>query len=236
LASGGAGSGGVGPGDFEMVAQTDSGFAVLVAKGDPEIETLQWQDFEDLGDLVGTAKDEPGLVEVADAGAGTVYRAGTLALERETGIDLAEKSPANKTPVEAVHDADVEAALVPLDAGVLADVWAGELEALAVLGEGRSEDLPGVPTAEEIGYDVSVPVFGGIAAPAGTPPRVVDELGRAFVAASSSRAFGKVLLGTGRKPRQMGPRDFADYVEKQSRSLSRAAPKTAEGEWKLFNG
>jgi tripartite-type tricarboxylate transporter receptor subunit TctC len=230
LASGGTGSGGVGPGDFELVAQTDSGFAVLVAKGDPEIETLQWEDFEDLGDLVGTAKDEPGLVEVADAGAGTVYRAGTLALEREAGIDLAEKSPANKTPVEAVHDADVEAALVPLDAGVLADVWAGELEALAVLGEGRSEDLPGVPTAKELGYGVSVPVFGGIAAPAGTPPRVVDELSRAFVAASSSRAFGKVLLGTGRKPRQLGPGDFADYVEKLSRLLSRVTPETAEGE------
>jgi hypothetical protein len=76
----------------------------------------------------------------------------------------------------------------------------------------------------------------GIAAPAGTPPRVVDELGRAFVAASSSRAFGKVLLGTGRKPRQLRPGDFADYVEKQSRSLSRAAPETAEGEWKLSDG
>ena len=119
---------------------------------------------------------------------------------------------------------------MPLDAGVLADVWAGELEALAVLGEGRSEDLPGVPTAKELGYDVSVPVFGGIAAPAGTPPKVVDELGRAFVAASSSRVFGKVLLGTGRKPRHLEPGDFADYVEKQSRSLSRTAAGVAEGE------
>jgi tripartite-type tricarboxylate transporter receptor subunit TctC len=59
--------------------------------------------------------------------------------------------------------------------------------------------------------------------PAGTPPRVVDELGRSFVAASSSRAFRKVLLGSGRKPRQLGPRNLADQVEKQSRSLSRAA-------------
>jgi tripartite-type tricarboxylate transporter receptor subunit TctC len=229
LASGGSGEDGVGPDDFEMVAQTDSGFAVLVAKGDPEVETLQWEDFEDLGDLVGAAKEEPGLVEVADQGAGTVYRAGALALEREAGIDLATKSPASKTPVEAVHDSDVEAALVPFDAEVLSDMLAGELLALAVLGGERCPDLPKVPTARELGHDVVVPVFGGIAAPAGTPPRVVDELGRAFVAASSSRAFDRVLLGTGREPRQRGPMKFADHVEEQSQFLSRAAIGAAEG-------
>src|SRR5919112_4191799 len=64
LASGRSGDGGIGPGDFEMVAQTDSGSAVLVAKGDPEVETLQWEDFEELEDLVGAAEEDPGLVEV----------------------------------------------------------------------------------------------------------------------------------------------------------------------------
>jgi tripartite-type tricarboxylate transporter receptor subunit TctC len=225
LASGRPGPGEIGPGDFEVAAQTDVGFAVLVAKGDPEVETLQWEDFEDLGDLVGAAKEDPGLVEVADPGAGTVYRAGTLALEREAGIDLAEKSPANKSPTEAVLDSDVEAALVPLDGEVLADVWAGELEALAVLGGERCPDLPKVPTAKELGQDVVVPVFGGIAVPDGTPPRVVDELGRAFVAASSSRVFDKVLLGTGREPMQRSPEEFAGYVEEQARRLSETEPR-----------
>jgi tripartite-type tricarboxylate transporter receptor subunit TctC len=229
LASGRSGDGGIGPGDFEMVAQTDSGSAVLVAKGDPEVETLQWEDFEELGDLIRAAEEDPGLVEVADPGAGTVFRAGTLALEREAGIDLAEKSPVNKSPVQAVHDSDVEAALVPLDAGVLADVWAGELLPIAVFGEEPAAGLPRVPTARELGYDVSVPVFGGIAAPSGTPPKVVDELGRVFVGASSSRVFGKVLVGTGREPMQRGPEEFTRYLAEQSRLLSRATSETEEG-------
>ena len=224
VAAGGTADRAVGPGDFEMAAQTDTGFAVLVAKGDPEVETLQWEDFEDLGDLVDAAEEDPGLVEVADAGSGTVYRAGTLALEREAEIDLAAKSPANKTPEEAIYDADVEAAPVPVDGVVLADVLAGELVALAVLGGERCPDLPKVPTAKELGYDVEVPVFGGIAAPAGTPPNVVDELGRGFVAASSSREFGKVLVGTGRAPAQKGAGEFADYVEGQARRLSEGTP------------
>jgi tripartite-type tricarboxylate transporter receptor subunit TctC len=167
LTSGRSGSGGVGPEDFEMAAQTDIGFAVLVAKGDPEVETLQWEDFENFGDFVEAAKEDPEFVEVADPGAETVYRAGTLALEEEIGIDLSPKSPANKPPIQAIYDADVETALVPLDAVVLSDVLAGELKALAVLSDERCPDLPGVPTARELGYDVVVPVFGGIAAPDG---------------------------------------------------------------------
>jgi tripartite-type tricarboxylate transporter receptor subunit TctC len=218
LVTGRPGSAGIGTGDFEMVAQTDIGFAVLVAKGDPEVETLQWEDFEDFGDFVEVAKMNPEFVEVADPGPNTAYRAGTLALE-EIGIDLSPKSPANKTPTEAIYDADVEAALVPLNAVVLSDVLAGELEALAVLADERCPDLPGVPTAKELGYDVTVPVFGGIAAPDGTPRRVVGELGRVFVASSSSRTFERALLGSARKPMARGPGDFARYVEGQARML-----------------
>lgn len=217
---------GVGPDDFEMVAQTDSGSAVLVVRKDPEAESFQTS-VEDFGDFVSAAKEDPGLVEVADAGPNTVYRAGTLALEREAGIDLAPKS-LNKAPTEALYDGDVEAALVPADE-VLTDVWAGELRAIAVLSEERAEDLPNVPTARELGHDVSVPVWGGIAAPAGTPPRVVAELGRAFSASSSSRRFGRALVGTGREPAQRGPEAFTRYVEEQSRLLSEVKARSSGG-------
>ncbi|HEV2742754.1 MAG TPA: tripartite tricarboxylate transporter substrate-binding protein [Rubrobacter sp.] len=220
LASAGSGSGGVRPEDFEMAAQTDTGFAVLVAKGDPEVETLQWEDFEGFGDFLAAAKEDPGFVEVADPGSGTVYRAGTLALEEEIGIDLSPKAPSGKSPTQAVYDADVETALVPLDAVVLSDVLAGELEALAMLGDRRCRELPDVPTVKELGHDVVVPVFGGIAVPDGTPEQVVEELGRAFVASSSSETFGRALVGTARLPAQKGPEEFTSFVEEQERWIS----------------
>jgi tripartite-type tricarboxylate transporter receptor subunit TctC len=222
LVSDGSRAGEIGPADFEMAAQTDVGFAVLVAKGDPEVETLQWEDFEGFGDFVEAARQDPGFVEVADPGPDTVYRAGTLALEEEIGIDLAPKSPANKAPTQAVYDAEVETALVPLDAVVLSDILAGELEALAVLGDGRCRDLPETPTAKGLGHDVVVPVFGGIAVPDGTPRRIVEELGRAFVATSSSKTFERALVGSAREPMPRGTGEFAGYVEEQARRLSEA--------------
>ena len=175
--------------------------------------------------VVAAAKEHPEWVEVADPGPDTIYRAGTLALEREAGIDLTPRFPGKKPPTGALYDGDVEAVLLPAEE-VLTDVWAGELRAVAVLGEARVRsgvdpaDLPNVPTAKELGYDVSVPVWGGIAAPAGTPRREVEELGRTFVAASSSGVFRVALRGTGREPTQRGPEEFADYVEEQSRLLS----------------
>ena len=217
LAPEGAKGGGIGPEDFEMVAQTDRGFAVLVTKGDPEIETLQGDDFENFRDFVKEAREDPGFVEVADAGQGTVYRAGTLRLEEELDVDLSPKSFAHKSPVEAIYNGDVETALVPLDWNVYGDLLAGELTPLAVLAGERVPQLPDVPTARELGPDVTVPVFGGVAAPAGTPPDVVDELGRAFVGASSSRTFRRALLGTGREPEQKGPEKFGAYVDKQAK-------------------
>lgn len=168
------------------------------------------------------SRENPGFVEVADPGPDTVYRAGTLALEEEIGIDLAPKSPANKAPTQAVYDAETETALVPLDAVVLSDVLAGELEALAVLGDGRYRDLPDIPTAVDLGYDVVVPVFGGVAVPDGTPRRIVEELGRAFVFTSSSKTFERALVGSAREPMPRGTREFAGYVEEQVRRLSKA--------------
>lgn len=227
VASGGPGLG-VGLADFEMVAQTDSGSALLVVRRDLEAESFQEYGIEDLDEFVEAAREDPGLVEVADPGAGTVYRAGTLALEREAGVDLSPKVP-GKPSTEAIFDGEVEAAVVPADE-VLTDVLAEELRAIAVLGGGRCPDLPDVPTAKELGYDVSVPVWGGVAAPGGTPPRVVAELGRAFEAASSSRTFAGALAGTGRVPKQRGPEEFAGFVEGQSRLLSGAGPKSADAE------
>ena len=222
LAPDGSGTG-LGVEDFEMVARTDVGSAILAVRGDLEAESFQSYGLEDFEDFVETAREDPGLLEVADAGAGTVYRAGTLTLEREAGVDLSPKHFANKTPTEALYDGDVEAVLVPADE-VMTDVWAGELEALVVLGEARSAALPDVPTARELGHDVEVSVFGGIAVPAGTPRPVVEELGRAFVATSSSSPFARALVGTGREPMPRGPGEFGRYVDERSRLLSETVP------------
>ena len=51
---------------------------------------------------------------------------------------------------------------------------AGQLRILAVFAPERTERLPGIATVKELGYDVVLTKFRGIAGPPGMPPAVVE--------------------------------------------------------------
>jgi tripartite-type tricarboxylate transporter receptor subunit TctC len=59
---------------------------------------------------------------------------------------------------------------------VMGQVKGGKLRLLAITGEQRNPSLPDVPTFKELGIPVVVTQWYGVAAPAGTPPEVVDYL------------------------------------------------------------
>src|SRR3546814_15524068 len=66
---------------------------------------------------------------------------------------------------------------LPSSAGFLAS---GKLRALAVASPKRIESMPDVPTYAEAGYpQLNTPSWFGLAAPAGTPEAVLDQLNQA---------------------------------------------------------
>lgn len=58
----------------------------------------------------------------------------------------------------------------------VAQVSAGKVRALAVTAPTRLPELPDVPTMKEAGVDVTVSLWAGLFAPAGTPPDVLRKL------------------------------------------------------------
>ena len=52
----------------------------------------------------------------------------------------------------------------------------GDFRALALLEEERNENYPDIPTAEELGYDASFPIYYYFAFPAGTDQAIVEKL------------------------------------------------------------
>jgi len=61
---------------------------------------------------------------------------------------------------------------------LMPQVRQGGLRLLAVSGESRSASLPDIPTFKELGVDMTLTQWYGLAAPAGTPRPVLDELSR----------------------------------------------------------
>lgn len=60
--------------------------------------------------------------------------------------------------------------------GIVSQVRAGKVRALAVTTAVRSPDLPDVPTLNELGIDINITNWNGFFLPAGTPNPIVDRL------------------------------------------------------------
>lgn len=92
-------------------------------------------------------------------------------------------------------------------------VKAGKLRALGISTASRSRILPDLPTIAEQGvpgYDAST--FHGYAAPAGTPPAIVDKLSTEFAKVVKSPGIAERLSDDGGEPIGSTPREFRQFI------------------------
>jgi tripartite-type tricarboxylate transporter receptor subunit TctC len=136
--------------------------------------------FANLRDVVARAKANPGKLNVGTIAVGSTQHLAAKLFETVAGIDVLvvpyKGSPAVLT---ALRGGEIDIAF-EIVGPMVPQVAAGVVKALAVSSGQRNPALPDVPTVQQAGvagYDVAS--WNGIAAPAGTPPAVVDALNRA---------------------------------------------------------
>ncbi|HEY7238436.1 MAG TPA: tripartite tricarboxylate transporter substrate binding protein [Burkholderiales bacterium] len=96
-------------------------------------------------------------------------------------------------------------------------VRSGKLRVLAAASAQRNRLLPEVPTFAELGYPkVSVSLWYGLLAPAGTPRPVVDRLNRETAKALESPEVREKLLAQGAEPMPGSPEAFASFMREES--------------------
>ena len=125
---------------------------------------------------MAAARRDPGAVSFGTTGVGTYAHLGMLALERQAGISL--------TAVAYGSTAPMRAALLQggLQVGGLSmtdatqEMAAGTLRPLGQMAAERWAGTPDVPTLREQGFDVVLSSLRGFAAPAGTPPAIIQRL------------------------------------------------------------
>jgi len=166
--------------------------------------------FKSLQELVAFAKAHPGELTFVSVGNGTPGHLNGELFSRLVGIKAVHVP--YRVMSQAVTDmiaGRVSFWIVPIP-GLLQHVKAGEVRALAVAGETRSRDLPGVPTVEEASFgrfDASTTY--ALFAPAGTPKpiidRIHDEIGRALDAPEVQQK----LLTAGVEPKIGAPAEVA---------------------------
>jgi len=179
-----------------------------------------------LREFIAFAKANPGKINYASAGAGSVHQMAMEALAAQAGISLVHV-PYGGGPAELK---DIVGGQVPIGfigiAPALSFLKNGQLKALAVTGQERYPQLPAIPTVAETlpGYSIDGSWLG-LFAPGKTPDAIIGKLSRDINGLLKEKDVLEFLADQGIVPMGLGPaatrrliRDdaarFKDIIEK----------------------
>jgi tripartite-type tricarboxylate transporter receptor subunit TctC len=157
--------------------------------------------YKSVRELVDDARVRPGKLTIGTIAVGSTQHLSAELFKARTGID-ALVVPYKGTPavLTALRAGEIDAAFEILGP-MLPQLQARAIRALAVTSNQRFTALPEVPTMGQAGVaDYDVASWNALAAPAGTPPAVIDKLNAAANEALKSAAVQDRLLALGVRP------------------------------------
>ncbi len=188
--------------------------------------------FSSYAGFVDYARKNPGKLNYASAGNGTLPHVTMELLLRRTGIVVTHIPYRGAAP--AMTDLLAGQVQLKMDTYATANqlVADGKLRALAFASRARSALMPDVPTIAEMGLDGYEGILWiGIVAPAGTPKPVVEKIAAASQRAVRTSDLAARLKRDGVEPVGSTPEDFGALIAReinQWRSLAQSAKITLE--------
>jgi tripartite-type tricarboxylate transporter receptor subunit TctC len=161
-----------------------------------------------VAEFIAHAKANPGKINTASFGTGTISHLAWELFKLMTGVDTVHVPYHGGAPmVTDLIGGRVEAGIDALP-NSLPHIRSGALRALAVTGPARSAAVPDVPTLGETvqGYEVSG--WTGIGVPAGTPAAIVATLNREINAGLADARIAARLAEVGGRPIAVSAEEF----------------------------
>ena len=163
----------------------------------------------DVAGFLARVRAADGQLAYGTSGHGTSTHLSMALLLGRAGLSAVQVPyRAGPPAVQAILSGDVVAYFGnPID--VMAFHGGPLIRVLAVAGQERMAVLPGVPTFDEQGFaGLRAGTWNGIAAPAGTPPAIIDRLAAILGEACGDAAFSAALLRVGTVPVCSSPAQF----------------------------
>lgn len=197
---------------FDAVARALSESVVVAVRTDAPWRTLK--------DLVADAKAKPKTISVGHSGVGSHTHISLAALAGAAGVEVNEVPFAAAQVVPSVLGGHVNA-VVQFPAALAAPMKQGQIRLLVALTQNRDPAWPEVPTARELGFDVALDAWRGIAVPRGTPRQVISALEGSIRSTVTSPEFVKAAENVGVRPAFLPADEFSALVAKEDSELSR---------------
>jgi tripartite-type tricarboxylate transporter receptor subunit TctC len=175
--------------------------------------------WQNLTDLVASAKAKPRTLSYASVGSGSVGHLAMVLLDKLAGIELVHVPYRGGAP--AMND--VVAGHVDMINGSAAllspQIQAGAIRPIFQMGPTRLPNLAAVPTVGESGFaGAEASTWWGAFAPAGTPKPLIERFGTALRETLRKERIAKQLTETQQMNlRLAGPDDLRRYSSEQAR-------------------
>ncbi len=201
--------------DFTPVTQVTSAPNVIVVHPSLPAKTVK--------ELIALARAKPGKIDYASSGNGSTQHLTGALFTKMAGIEMTHIPYRGSGPATADLISGQVTVGFPGIAGMLPQIKAGKLRALAVTSSKRSPELPDVPTVAEAGvkgYDVTA--WFGVAGPKGMPRDIVLKLHAELLRILKNPDVQKLLLNAGQEVAwQEAPELFGEMLKVEAAKWAR---------------
>jgi len=165
-----------------------------------------------VADFIAYAKANPGKINMGSGGIGSTGHVAGELFNMMAGIKMAHVPYRGEAPAVTDLLAGQLQAMFSTPGSVISFIKAGTLRPLGVTSLKRMDVVPDVPAIAETlaGYDAVS--WAGIAAPAATPPDIIDKLNREINAALADPALKAKLAEFGAIVMTGSPADFKTFI------------------------
>lgn len=191
--------------DFEPVVHVSTVPLVLVVHPSVPAKSVR--------ELISLARVQPGKINFASSGEGTISHLAGELFKLLTGTDMVHVPYRGGGPARtALIAGEVQVNFGNMLASA-ADVRAGRLRALAVSTPRRTEGMPEVPTLQEAGVPgYEVLQWSGILAPRGVPASHIELLNREMNRVLGTQKAREFFLAGGSEPGGGSPQAFGALI------------------------
>jgi tripartite-type tricarboxylate transporter receptor subunit TctC len=198
--------------DFAFIGFVGSAPMVLTVNAQRPVRTVK--------QLVELARAQPGKISYGSVGPGSGSHLAGEMFAANAGVNMLHVpfrggAPALNDLVAGHIDTMFLTAVVGMQ-----QMKAGKLAPLAIAAPKRFEMLPDVPTMAEAGFPLDAAYWFGLAAPAGTPPAILDRLEAALGQALAMPDLHRRLTEMGAVVIPLGARQFGEFIQAEIRKWS----------------
>jgi len=165
-----------------------------------------------VAEFIAYAKANPGKINMASSGNGTLaHMAGEL-FKMMTGTNLVHVPYRGGAPALTDMLGGQVQLMFPAISSTIEHIRAGKLRALAVTSATRSAELPDIPTLGEFvpGYEATA--WFGLGTPKNTPAEVVNKLNKKVNAGLADHQIKERLATLGSTPMPMTAAEFGKFI------------------------